>query len=139
VHGSGKLPRDPLPFGSFERGIMSSTSNAVPYLIGLSAGPRIRSGSKRCAAIEEKGHWVAFVEWRISTVTELKVHPIKNPVDKHGPNWFEVTVKCDSEHICHCPTIERGVEFLGIFERLVSDLFWSVGWPSWATPRQMKP
>ena len=117
--------------------IMSPASNAVPYAGGLSVRAKDQARINAVsAAIEEKE---AFVEWRISTVTEMRVHPIKNPLDQHGPKWFEVAVKCDSEHICRCPTVERTVESLGIFERLVADLFWSVGWPSWATARQMRP
>ena len=112
------------------------TSNAVPYLERISENAR---NSKRIqeigAAIQKNGFWKDFVEWRVSTVTEMRIEP----VERNGKTWYRVKVKCDSEHTCHCPTIERAVEFLGVFESLTHDLFWSLGWPSWAGPKQLEP
>jgi hypothetical protein len=112
------------------------TSNAVPYLEGLSKKAHDGNRTKEIReAIEKNGFWEGCFEWRIFTVTEMRV----DPVEREGKIWYQVKVKCDSEHICQCPTIERAVEFLGVFEKLVQDLFWSLGWPSWAGPKQMKP
>ncbi len=112
------------------------TTNAVPYLESLSEKARDAKRTKEIRdAIEKNGFWEDFVEWRISTITETRVEP----VERDGRTWYQVQVRCDSEHTCRCPTIERAVEFLGVFEGLVQDLFWSLGWPSWATPKQLEP
>ena len=71
----------------------------------------------------------------MSTVTELRI----DLVQKDGKPWFKVRVACDHEMICHCPTIERAVEFLGVYERLIADLFWTLGWPSWAEADKLEP
>ena len=95
---------------------------------------RTRDGEIR-ASIEEKGYWEDFVEWRISTVTEMRVEQ----VERDGKQWYKVRVACDHEWVCHCPTLERAVEFLCIYERLMADLFWVEGWPSWAAANRLEP
>lgn len=110
--------------------------NSVPYLEQLSKQAKDKKRVREIqVAIEEKGYWEDFVEWRISTVTEMRIEP----VEKDGKQWFKVRVACDYEMICHCPTIERAVEFLGVYERLVADLFWTLGWASWAAPDKLEP
>lgn len=110
--------------------------NSVPYLNQLSTKA---NGHTRVleikAAIAEKGYWEDFVEWRIFTVTERRIERI----EKDGRPWFRVRVACDHEMICYCPTIERAVEFLGVYERLIADMFWTLGWPSWATADKLEP
>ncbi len=80
-------------------------------------------------SIEENGFWEDFVEWRISTITESRI----SSIERSGKKWFKVQVKCDYEMVCECPTLERAVELLSIFELLIVDLFYSVGWSSWAS------
>ena len=113
-----------------------STDNSVPYLKQLSKrakdGRRVREIK---AAIEEKGYWEDFVEWRIFTVTEMRIEP----VDRDGKHLFKVRVACDYEMLCYCPTVERAVEMLGVYERLIVDLFWTLGWAGWATRDRMEP
>ena len=87
------------------------------------------------ASIEEKGYWEDSVEWRISTVTKMRVEPI----EKDGKRWFRVQVECDYEMVCHCSTLERAVEFLGVYERLITDLFNNLGWASWAALDKLEP
>ena len=77
-------------------------------------------------SIAEKGFWMASEEWRISTVTQMRIEPI----EIYGGKYYKVSVKCDSEHVCYCPTIERAAEFLGVFEQFIMDLLWTLGWPS---------
>ena len=90
------------------------------------------------AAIEAKGFWEEFIEWRLSIVTSLRIERIRKRVLNEDADWYRVCVKCDSELMCDCPTIERAVEYLGVFEHLVADLFWTLGWPSWASYGRMK-
>jgi hypothetical protein len=97
-------------------------------------GARRVSESEIQASIEEKGYWEDFIEWRISTITEMRVEPI----ERDGKRWYKVRVACGHEWVCYCPTIERAVEFLSIYERLLADLFWAVGWPSWAAANQLE-
>jgi hypothetical protein len=115
---------------------MSFTHNSVPYLEQLSErAKKARSVEQIEAAIRDKGYWEDFVEWRISTVTSMRIEP----VERDRKRWYRVQVKCDAEFICHCPTVERAVEFLGVFERLTADLFWTLGWPGWAAPNKLEP
>jgi hypothetical protein len=87
------------------------------------------------SAIERDGFWEDMGEWRISTYRTARVEP----VEAQGRRWFEVTVKSDNEMTCHAPTLERGLEFMFVFERLAMDLFWTLGWPSWAARRDVEP
>jgi len=80
-------------------------------------------------AIAEKGCWQEFEEWRISTVTELYIGSEKFK----NEDWFRVTVKCDYEFSCVCPTIDRAIEMAGLYQQLIMHLFNQVGWPSWAS------
>jgi len=84
-------------------------------------------------SIDENGFWEDFVEWRISTITESRI----TTIDRNGKKWFEVKVKCDNEMKCECPTLERAMEFLGIFEQLMVDFFYTVGWSSWASHKSL--
>jgi hypothetical protein len=87
------------------------------------------------SAIERDGFWEDMGEWRISTYRTARVEP----VEAQGRRWFEVTVKSDNEMTCHAPTLERALEFMFVFERLAMDLFWTLGWPSWAVRREVEP
>lgn len=87
------------------------------------------------SAIELEGVWQDEEEWRISTYMNRSVRP----VETHGSRWFEVTVESGTELSCHAPTLERALEFMFVFERLVMDLFWTLGWSSWAAPRRLAP
>jgi hypothetical protein len=85
-------------------------------------------------AIEEKGRYHDAIEWRISTVTELSVEP----VEERGKRWFRASAKCDHEFTCHAPTIERAAQFLRIYEQLIADMLYAVGWPSWASKTKLE-
>ncbi len=115
---------------------MSFTNNSIPYLERLSESAKNEKRVREIkSSIEEKGYWEDFVEWRIFTVTEMRIEP----VERDEKRWYKVRVVCDHEWICHCPTVERAVEFLGIYERLLADLFWTSGWPSWAAANRPEP
>jgi hypothetical protein len=111
----------------------------VPYLVSLAEDARRRDGWSRLDAIAESirtaGYWEETVEWRISTVTTMRID-----IETHRDRpWYGVSVKCETDLTCHAPTLERAVEYLGVFERLTMDLFWSLGWASWAAKGRLEP
>ena len=109
---------------------------AKDYLKGLSKLAKDKNRvSEIQASIEDKGYWEESIEWRISTVTKMRVEPI----EKDGKQWFRVQAECDYEMVCHCTTIERAVEFLGLYERLIADLFYTLGWASSAGLDKTEP
>lgn len=108
----------------------------VPYLAGLSEqGSSNNNFDEIRSAVEARGLWECHDEWRISTVTTKRVEAC----EREGRKGFAVSVKCDHEFSCHCPTLQRAVEFLSIYDRLVIDLFYTVGWPSWAARNKLNP
>ena len=110
--------------------------NEISYLARASSEARSlhRIADVR-AAIDQRGFWEDFCEWRISTVTHLRIESFERESEK----WFRVHVACDHVMSTECPTLERAVEFLGVYERLIMDLFWTLGWPSWAERGKLKP
>ena len=108
---------------------------AKAYFEGISKRAKDKGRvSEIQASIEEKGCWEESTEWRISTVTKMRVEPI----EKDGMQWFRVQAECDYEMVCHCPTVERAVEFLGVYERLITDLFYTLGWASGASSDRLE-
>jgi hypothetical protein len=111
----------------------------VPYLAQAGEEARRDSSTHRLAAvaaeIARSGYWQEVIEWRISTETTLRIEQ----EEVRGRRWFKVSVSCDAEMICHAPTLERALEYAGVFERLSRDLFWSLGWPSWAAKTRPEP
>lgn len=115
---------------------MFSRQNLVDYLARISRHAKQRARETEVEReISANGFWEDHQEWRISTVTTTRIEAI----DQNGKQWFKVTVSTDASMTAHCPTIARAVEFAGIFERLQQDLFWTVGWPSWAAVDQLEP
>ncbi len=108
---------------------------ALEYLEGLSArAQEPRSIEAIRHTIAKQGYWEETVEWRISTITSTRIEAVQ----QEGNAAFRVHVSCDSEMIAICPTVERAVEFAGIFAGLQQDLFWTVGWPSWEARDRLK-
>ena len=87
------------------------------------------------AAVTESGFWEIDQEWRISTYMFERIEITED----RGRRWFKVTVRSDIEMACHAPTLERALEYMAVFERLVMDLFWTLGWPSSAAEGQPEP
>jgi hypothetical protein len=106
----------------------------IPYLQDLSNVARVRYDLNEIRqAISANGYWEKHDEWRISTVMSKRIELAK----RAGRSGFTVRVNCDHDLQCHCPTLERAIEFLGVYDGLVQDLFYTLGWPSWATKTQM--
>src|SRR4051812_16198658 len=83
--------------------------------------PDYQQLSKVKAAISSAGHWEERCEWRISTERVSRIEP----VEINGHRAFRVTVDCDYKLECHCPTLERAVQYERIFSQLISDLFYN--------------
>lgn len=108
----------------------------VPYLAKPSGQAAARHDiSEIRKAIERDGFWERHDEWRISTITSKRIEPAV----RHGRKGFLVSASCDHQFACHCPTLERAIEMLGMYDKLLMDLFWTLGWPSWATKSQLEP
>lgn len=48
-------------------------------------------------------------------------------------------VSCRDEMICHARTLERALQFMGVFNRLTIDITWTLGWSSWAAKGRLDP
>jgi len=77
--------------------------------------------------IAEKGFWEKSVEWRISTVTTLRIEP----QHKNGEKWFITTVKCEQEVMIPAKTIERAIIFSKVYKDFQMELWHELGWASW--------
>lgn len=110
--------------------------NEEPYFEKLSRNAPTRHNLVEIrSAVESAGYWESHDEWRISTVTSKRIEP----AERHGEKGFLVSAKCDHEFACFCPTLERAVEMLGVYDKLIMDMFWTLGWPSWASKSQRNP
>ena len=113
---------------------MGKSANSIPYLDALGNDARNAGITSEIeAAIQARGFWEREEEWRISTVTVSRVESIQ----LRGETWYRVKVKCDAEMVAECPTIARAAEFVGVFEQLSKDLFWTLGWPGWVSYGKM--
>jgi len=83
--------------------------------------------------INQNGYWELKDEWRISTVTVMRIEQVKmnNIIN------YKVSVKCDQEFTCVCPVLTRAIEFLELYEDLIQKTWASNGWPSWTTKKQL--
>ena len=108
----------------------------VPYLAKAASGDWLPcSLSDVAEAIERSGVWEHSTEWRISTFTTYRIEP----VSRDGERCFEASANCDCLLTCYTPTLERAIEYLGVFDRLTRDMFWTLGWASWATKDTPEP
>ena len=87
------------------------------------------------AALEATGRWEETFEWRISTVRTSTIEL----AEEHGRSWYRVRVENGVEASCLCPTIERAVEYLAVIEKLTAELFYALGWSSWAEKGKLMP
>jgi hypothetical protein len=90
-----------------------------------SSHQRLKGASQ---AIEEKGEWVEWEEWRISTTFETRI--VKT--ERNGKTWYEAAVECDGQRLaCGCPTLKGAFAFVHLYKAFIVDQFYSVG-PPWA-------
>ena len=79
-------------------------------------------------AIDQKGEWVDWDEWRISTAFQTRI--VK--AEKAGKDWYEAAVECDGQKLaCGCPTLKGAYAFVNLYKGFIIDQFYSVG-PPWA-------
>lgn len=83
------------------------------------------------ASIERAGAWEEYNEWRIGTVST-------NRIDRAGLA-FRATTECDGVYAAKVGSIPKALEALQVLAALQRDLFYEVGWASWAGRRQMTP
>ncbi len=114
-------------------------AHEIPYLQQISDAAITRNLpilQEVKAAILDQGHWEVDEEWRISTVTTCRIEP-EFAYDRW---WFRVSVVCGgSELICHTKTLERALQFVGVFDGLTRDLMWTLGWAAWAAKDRSDP
>ncbi len=80
-------------------------------------------------ALTADGWWETEFEWRISTVTMVRIEAIA----RDERRWYHVTVSTDQESQCWSPTVSRALEYAGAFVSMHQDTFWALGWPSWGS------
>jgi hypothetical protein len=94
------------------------------------------------AQIHANGHWIEHDEWRISTITTSRIEPVERPwreVEGSPPRYYKVSVECDGRFESLSPTLERAVEFVGVYRALIFELWAEYGWASWATKDRLNP
>ena len=77
-------------------------------------------------AIQAAGYWEEHYEWRISTVTDVRIEP----AHKWGLSVYQVIVNTDQEDRCWCPGLAEALSWAGVFWASHQDAFYSLGWPS---------
>jgi hypothetical protein len=113
----------------------------IPYLADAAAAARRLVVSELIAAvsgdIRQHGYWQRTTEWRIFTETTSRIEVERDQADRR---WYKVTVDGgDSTMICRCPTLERALEFVGLYEQLIRDSFYTLGWASQPAKGRRKP
>jgi hypothetical protein len=79
-------------------------------------------------SINDIGYWEYKYEWRMLSNMNMRIEPY----DDKGTTFYKVQVNRDDMEInCSAITIDRAVEFIGVFESLSMDLWFVLGWPSW--------
>src|SRR5262245_11011829 len=86
------------------------------------------------SAVQANGRWDNQLEWRISTVAQRSIECF----ERKGHTWYRVQVTCDYGFSADCPTLDRAIEFLGLFQSLLFHMWQSFGWPSWVTKTEVK-
>ena len=119
---------------------MKYTMKPVRYLKKLSQKAQDPKRIEKIrTSIQRERFWEDHIEWGLSRITSLRIDRVERDDRPSSKTWYRVQVECDTKMVCECPTLERAVEFLGIYELLVVDLVWTAGWPSWATVSKLEP
>ena len=82
-------------------------------------------------ALGRRRGWRAVEEWRISTETEERI------VRREGR--FEVVSSCDATWRATPATVDDAAKVRALFWSLHPELFYSLGWPSWAAANRLDP
>ncbi|MCH8877102.1 MAG: hypothetical protein IIA89_09835 [Chloroflexi bacterium] len=84
-------------------------------------------------ALESQGFWEDSYEWRIFSEMQVRIEA----VEKDSRQWFRVSVKSDHEFRCHAQTIERAAFFSALYQELIIDMYYNLGWAS-SSPATIK-
>lgn len=93
------------------------------------------------AAIQEKGYWEHYEEWRIFTITHFRITATEQLDERNQKTRlvYAVQVLCDYDLRCVSPTLERALHFCGTFQDWIERGFEKEGWPSWADKKKVDP
>ena len=83
------------------------------------------------ASIEHTGKWEDYNEWRIGTVST-------NRIERAGVG-YRASIECDGAYAATVRSLPMALEALQVLSALQRDLFYEVGWASWAGRRQITP
>ena len=83
------------------------------------------------AAIERDGAWEEYREWRIGTESTNRIEPAEA--------GYRASTDCDGVYEAAVRSLPMALEALEVLFSLRRDLFYEVGWASWADRRQMTP
>lgn len=78
-------------------------------------------------ALKQYGIWERAVEWSDSASFMNRIEH----VDFEDMSLFKVNVSCGHNFSCLCPTIERAVECMQLYQGMIKEAFYQAGWPSW--------
>lgn len=86
-------------------------------------------------SIRTKGYWEDNCEWRISTVMTSRIE-----TETIGEKlYYKVSVDNEVKVHCYCPTIIRALNYLVVLQESSKDMFWSIGWSTWAERGRFDP
>ncbi len=86
-------------------------------------------------AINSSDIWIECFEWLPMIESNVTIKKILI----NSKTEFQVSVECATLMTANCPTLERAVEFLTIYQNLIMDMTPYVGWPTWATRNKSEP
>ena len=113
-----------------------ATSDAGTYLLERARwkGP-VSDLLERAAdvemSIERTGAWEEYDEWRIGTVSTHRI-------EKAGLG-FRASTECGGVFVATVSSLPKALEAIHVLFALERDLFYEVGWSSWAGRRQREP
>jgi hypothetical protein len=82
-------------------------------------------------ALAERRVWWSVDEWRISTETEQRI--------ESTCGGLVVASTCDGTWRATVPTLDAAARTRALFWSLHVELFYSLGWPSWAAANRLDP
>ncbi len=83
-------------------------------------------------AIAARGFWEESSKWGPLCEAKMRIDPIQHA----GQTWFRAGVMCGHEFFCNCPTVQRAVQFLGIYQHLIFDMYNVLGSPTCAEKQE---
>jgi hypothetical protein len=82
-------------------------------------------------SLERSGAWESYDEWRISTDSTHRI--------ERAGLGYRVSTECDGVYAATARSIPIALEALHVLFALRKDLFYEIGWASWAGRSQIEP